>query len=148
MDADLVAAAAAVIGLFVALYTTLRTLKDGTRARDFASVQSILQNQKESSTTLFEKNKDPCLTDEDYDFYAAHFLDNLEFAAYVVRNDLTSEEAKNFLAGWLKNEAADIAGSSYLRKMVKTNKVSDLTYSEFRAFCKEHQIKLDGVKIL
>lgn len=137
-----VATLVAIIGLFVSLYTTRRTIAESNKARDLQTLESIRSSVQQASIELVTVLRKPDVKDEECDFFATHFLDTLEFAAHIHSQKMVGDKACEFVSGWLKAELESIASNQWLREHLRQLKLNDGRYGELRAFARGSKIVL------
>lgn len=137
-----VATFVAVIGLFVSLYTTRRTIAESNKARDLQTLESIRSSVQQTSIELVTVLRKPDVKDEECNFFATHFLDTLEFAAHIYSQKMVGHKPREFVSGWLKAELEGISSNQWLREHLRPLKLNDGRYGELRAFARANKIVL------
>lgn len=137
-----VATLVAIVGLFVSLHTTRRTIAESNKARDLQTLESIRSSVQQTSIGLVTVLRKSDVTDDECDFFATHFLDTLEFAAHIHSQKMVGDKAREFVSGWLKAELEGIASNQWLREHLRPLKLNDGRYGELRAFARAKKIVL------
>ncbi|WP_276122610.1 hypothetical protein [Pararhizobium qamdonense] len=142
IDANFVTAIAAIIGLIVAVLTTIFTVREATRSRDLAAIESIRASAHAAVSETVELANTKPFNAKLHEFYCIAFLDVIEFAAHMVNHRMISRKSRKFLADWITAEIVQMRTRPVYSKLLELQPLGLTEYSEIRDFAGERKIPI------